>query len=179
MHKIHISLLPIPEVTLNVTALAHASRAQEWEFPIATFNNGQYEYFNKVSLLNNGNVLQVITKGSDGQINVVQSEYAFDLESHSYGVELQDKHGDGSEYILRVITLATPQRSANVTNLSQMQNPQLRIAEVARIQGVNTLYSLEFIGAVDIRMAYTPRVFRKAGEPFTINSSSGYTTIQY
>jgi hypothetical protein len=178
MHKIQITLVPTPEPEGEIIPLALSTRTDFWEFPVATFSNGVFIYENKVVLSNNGSVLQILSKGSDGQITEALAENAFDLINETLKVMLIDTYDDGSEYKLR-ITAENLQMPSSSALLSRLYNPQLRIAEVSYLQGSNVVRELNFIGAEDIRMGFTARIIRRPGEFFQISNENGDISLKY
>lgn len=178
MHKIQITFVPTPDPKGEIVPMAFSSRGDAWEFIVATRENNQFLYEHKVTLSNNGTVLQVLSKDAEGQITEALSENAFDIASQSIQMTLVDTYDDGSEYKLRIET--TPiEQPGSTTLLSGLYNPQLRIAEVTYMQDENQIQELEFIGAEDIRMGFAARVIRRPGEAFEVLHDNGNIVFSY
>lgn len=178
MHKIQIAFVPTPDPEGEIVPMAFSSRADSWEFTVATRANDQFLYEHKVVLSNNGTVLQVLSAGEDGQITEALAEDAFDIATQSITLTLIDTYDDGSEYKLRIETAPIAQ-PGSTTVLSGLYNPQLRIAEVTYLQDENQIQELEFIGAEDIRMGFAARVIRRPGEAFEVIHDNGNIVFSY
>ena len=178
MYKIDITFVPVTEPEGPIQALGLNSRADYWEFDLAVFVTDHFEYEHKVTLVNQGTVLQVLTKGADGRITQMLPDYAFDLTQQPLLLTIIDTRGDGSNYKLR-IQAGTLQNPTSTVVLSSAQNPQLRLAEFSYQQGNDIKIELGYIGAEDIRMGLTARVVTRPNETVQVSCNNGAVTIAY
>jgi hypothetical protein len=178
MHKIQITFVPTPEPKGDIIPMALSSRVNSWEFIIAKRKDDRFIYEHKPIFEKKGTVLQVLSRDDNGFVSLALPENAFDIRDYALKMTLIDTYDDGSEYKLR-IEVDTIKDPKSKTVLSNLYNPQIRIAEVTYLQDNNIITELEFIGAEDIRMGFAARVLRRPNETFTISNEKGDIVFNY
>lgn len=168
MQKIKVLIPSLEASEVEVEPLALLAKVDFRDFDIAQRDETNYVYEHKIRLSNGGAVLQVLSKGADGRITEPRPEDTYDLTSQPLRLEIIDVHGDGFLFKLRIqpINLST---SASKIVVVEKANRQLQIAQISYSKGADTINTLGFIGADDIRAGFAGRFLRLPGETFQLS----------
>jgi hypothetical protein len=141
---------------------------------------GQFKYQHKITLLNGGNVLQILTKepGTSGKFTEALPENAYSIENQFIRLSLLDSLGDGSKYEIHLSNDPGRPSTSNAV-LSATKSPQVNFVEVLYKDGTDARAELNFIGTTDIRPALQGRVIVAPGESVQIKCDSGNIVFQY
>ncbi len=182
-----ITYLPTPVPDVQFFARGEGDVSQD--YLAAAYDDDVLVFEHKLTLSSGGQVLQVMSKDSNGMFTVALPEDAYSIDDDFTGIQLYepDTGANGEEFSIRLFKDSTTRNTVVPGTTSQVvlpdaQNnpPQVMLAEAVHQIGTTTLRELNFIGATDIRTFTVAEVIIRPGETVYVKrDSNGDLVFQF
>lgn len=188
MQSTTITYLPTP-----VPDVEFMARGEEVDisqtYPAAAYDGEVLEFEHKLTLSSGGDVVQVMSKDSEGLFTEALPQDAYSIDDDFVGIRMHApvSGSNGEEFSVTMFkddttrNAVVPGTTSEVVMTDTQNNPpQIILAEAVHTIGTSIVRELNFIGATDIRTGFTARVTIRPGETVYVKrTTSGDLVFQF